>query len=88
MFEIKNNHSPNYSADLFKLSPRKGLSSSSYSHFLGYLSIVLTLNLHFPTVGPFYGTLSPLNLTSITSLFSFCKALKTLMFKQFVAERF
>ena len=55
---MRNNHSPNYLADLFKLPPRKELRST-YSHFLGYFPIVLVLNLQFPTVGPFYGTLSP-----------------------------
>ena len=84
MFKIKNNHSPNYSADLFKLPLRMGLRSSNYSHFLGYLLIVLRLNLHFPTVGPFYGTL-PTILTSITFLLSFHEALRTLLFKRFVA---
>ena len=59
VFKIKNNHSPKYLADLFKLPLRKGLRSSTYSHFLEYLLILLMLNLHFPTVGPFYGTLFP-----------------------------
>ena len=79
MFKIKNNHSPNFLADLFKLPFRKGLRSSTYSHFLGYLPIVLMLKLHFPTVGPSM-ELSPPDLTSITSLLSFRKALKTLLF--------
>ena len=35
----------------------KGLRSTF--SFLGYLPIVLILNLHFPTVGPFYETLPP-----------------------------
>ena len=58
MFKTKKNHSPNYLADLFKLPLRKGLRST-HSHFLGYLLIVLMLNLYFPTVGPFYETLFP-----------------------------
>ena len=43
MFNINNNHSPNYLADLFKLPPRKELRSSTFSHFLGHLTIVLTI---------------------------------------------
>ena len=57
MFKIKNNHLPTYLADLFELSSLKGPRASTYSHFLGYLLTVLMLNLHFPTVGPSYGTL-------------------------------
>ena len=86
MFKIKNNHSPNYLADFFMLPPRKGVRST-YSHLLGYLPIVLMLNMHIPTVGPFYGTLFPPILPFI-NLLSFRKALKTLLFKQFVAMRF
>ena len=33
MFKIKNNLSPNYLADLFKLPPREGLRST-YFHFV------------------------------------------------------
>ena len=78
MFKIKNDHSPNYLADLFKFPPRKGLRSFIYSHFLGCHLIVLMPNLHFPTVAPFYGTLSP-NLTTVTSLLSFRKDFKTVV---------
>ena len=68
MFEIENNHSPNYLADLSKLPLRKGLRSSTYSHFLGYFPIVLMLNLHFPTVDPFYKIIIP----PISPLLLFC----------------
>ena len=76
MFKMKNNHSPNYLADLFKSPPRMELRSFTYSNFLGFLPVVLMLNLHFPTVGPFYETLflpiSPLSLL----YFRFVKLLK------------
>ena len=45
MFKTKN-HSTDYLDSLFKLLPRKGLRYSTYSHFLGYLLIVLIPNLH------------------------------------------
>ena len=85
MFKIKNNPSPNYVADLFKLSSCKGLRSTC-SYFLEYFLIVPRLNLHFLAVSPFM-KLFPPNLTAITSLLSFCKGLISLLFKQFVAER-
>ena len=54
LFKIKNKHSLNHQADLFKLPLRKRLRS----FFLGYLPTVIMLNLHFPTFSPFYGTFS------------------------------
>ena len=84
MFKIKNDHSLNYLADFFKLPPRKGLRSSTYFIFsripsnstyaksaLSYCGLLLWNSL-FP------------NLSSITSLLSFRKALKTLLFEQLV----
>ena len=65
MFKIKNNHSPNYLADLVQKKTIVGLPSrkeprfSIYSHFLGHFLIVLMLNQRFPTVGPFSETFSP-----------------------------
>ena len=85
MFEIKDNHSPNYLADLFKLPPRKELRSTN-SHFFGIPS-----NSTYATSTLFYcelllwNSLCP-NLTSIASLLSFRKAFKNLLYKQFEAE--
>ena len=87
MFKIKNNHSPSYLADFFKFPFRKELRSSTYSHFFR-----IPFNSTYAKSALFYCGLLlwnslPPNLTSTTSLFSFRKALKTLLLKQFVAER-
>ena len=72
MFKIKDNHSPNHLVDLFKLPFRKKLRST-YSYFLGYLLIILKLNLYFSTVDLFNVTLSP---PLLLFLFHFIKPLK------------
>ena len=75
MFKIRINHSFNYLVDLFKLPPRKGLRSTC-SSILEYLLIVLMLNLQFPTVALFYGTLFPPLLLLLLLYFVFLKLLK------------
>ena len=55
IFKIKNDHSPNYLADLSKLPPYKVLRYT-YSRFFRTLSIEVMLNLHLPTVAPLYKT--------------------------------
>ena len=87
MFKLKSNPSLNYLADLFKFPFRRGLRSSTYSHFLEYLPIVLMLNLNFPTVTPFMRTLFSQSYL-FSSLLCSRKALKMVLFKQFVAEHF
>ena len=85
MFKIKNDHSLNYLADFFKLPPRKGLRSSTYFNF----SRIPSNSTHAKSALSYCGLLLwnflPPNLSSITSLLSFRKTLKTLLFKQFVA---
>ena len=85
---MKNNHSPNYLADLLKLPPRKGLRSSTYSHFIRIPSNGTYVKSALSYCGPLLWNSLPPNLTSIPTLHSFRKALKTLLFKHFVAERF
>ena len=82
MFEIKKYHSRNNLADLFKLPPRKGLKSSTYSPS----SRIPSYFLHFPTVFLTFMQFFFPNLTSFTSLLSLRKALKTFLFKLLVAE--
>ena len=87
MFKIKKNHSPTHLADFFKLPPRKGLRSFTY-----YFNFRIPPNSTYaksalPYCGPLPWNSLPPNLTSITSLLSFHEADKTLLFKQFVAER-
>ena len=85
MFKLKNNHSPIFLADLLKLPLRKGLRSSTYFHFYRIPSNNTHAKSALPTVNPFYGTLfSPI--LPLISLFSFCKAFKTLLFKHFIAD--
>ena len=88
ILKIKNNHSPTYLANFFELLSRKELRASTYHHFLAYLPIVIMLNLPFPTVGPFYGTLfhpiSPLLLL----FFHFVKPLKLCCLHSFLQNAF
>ena len=79
MFKTKNNISSIYSTDLFNSPPLKGLRSSTHSHFF-----MNPLNHTYAEsyCGPFFTLLS-----NLTSLLSFREALKTHLFKQFLAER-
>ena len=61
--------------------------SSTYSHFFRITSNSTYTKSALSYCGPLLWNSLPLNLTSITSLLSFRKALKTMLFKQFVAER-
>ena len=75
MFKVKNNHLPNYLADLFKFPSRKGLRSD-YSHFFR----IPSNSTHAKSALSYllWNSLLP-NLTSVTSLLSFCKTLETVV---------
>ena len=86
MFKITNNHSPNHLADLFKLPPRKGLRSSTYSHFIRIPSNGTYVKFALSYCGPLlWNSLLP-NFTCFTYLLYFHEALKTLLFEPFMAE--
>ena len=58
----------------------------SINKYLRYNLTILTLNMPFPIVASYVTLLSPI--LPVTSLLCFNQALKTLMYKQFVAKRF
>ena len=87
MFKLHNGNFPIYLTELISKPQRKGLRSSSHSHFFisqirhSYAKSAFTYS------GPFLWNSLPPHLTSSLSLAGFRKDLKTHLFYRFVAER-
>ena len=75
-----------YSIDFLKLLPRKGLRSSTRTHFFRAPSNHAYAKFALSYCDWLHVTL-PLNLTFVTYLLCFHKDLKTFLFKQFVPGR-